>query len=164
METVETFAFVLLSFSEVVDVVSCVDLGIEVSGKFFHGLFVTCLRRCLQACRKSRRLRDRCNVAIEHVFVLRLRFPFLQLDSRNWPAISSTLGPRCRLDVLGKAGKSGARPPCGRMFVRIVLSALWDLSRFVRTLGRELLCPHLNSLTGYASRILVARCGVVPFK
>ena len=40
METVETFAFVLLSFSEVVDFVSCVDLGIEVSGKFFHGLFI----------------------------------------------------------------------------------------------------------------------------
>ena len=104
-----------------------------------------CLRRCLQACRKSRRLRDRCNVAEEHVFVLRLRFPFLQLDSRIWPAISSTLGPRCRLDVLGKAGKSEARPPCGRMFVRIVLSALWDLSRFVRTLGRELLCPRFRT-------------------
>ena len=40
METVETFAFVLLSFSEVVDLVSCVDLGIEMSSKFFHGLFV----------------------------------------------------------------------------------------------------------------------------
>ena len=40
METVKTFAFVLLSFSEVVDLVSCVDLGIEMSGKFFHCLFV----------------------------------------------------------------------------------------------------------------------------
>ena len=40
VETVETFSFVLLSFSEVVDLLNCVDLGNEVSGKFFHGLFV----------------------------------------------------------------------------------------------------------------------------
>ena len=40
METVQTLAFVLLSFSEVVDLVSCVDLGIEVGGKFFDGGFV----------------------------------------------------------------------------------------------------------------------------
>ena len=36
----------------------------------------------------------------------------------------------------------GARPPCGRMFIRIVLSSLWDLSRFVRTSGLELVWIH----------------------
>ena len=40
METVQTLAFVLPSFSEIVDLVSCVDLGIKVSGKFFDSRFV----------------------------------------------------------------------------------------------------------------------------
>ena len=117
METVQTLAFVLLSFSEIEDLVGCVDLGIEVSGKFFE----------------------------EHVFVLRLRFPFLQLDSRIWPAISSTLDPNCRLGALGKPGKSGAKLPC-RIFVRIILSALWDLSCVnVRASGLELLCLRFGT-------------------
>lgn len=40
MESVQTLAFVLLSFSEIEDHLSCADLGIEVSGKFFDGRFV----------------------------------------------------------------------------------------------------------------------------
>jgi len=40
VETVQTLAFVLLSFTEIEDLVSCVDLGIEVSGNFFNGCFV----------------------------------------------------------------------------------------------------------------------------
>jgi len=40
VETVQTLVFVLLSFSEIEHLVSCVDLRNEVSSKFFDGRFV----------------------------------------------------------------------------------------------------------------------------
>ena len=50
------------------------------------------------------------------------------------------------------------------MFVRIVLSELWDESLSPKDVNCFVRANwDLNSLTGYGSWILVARCGVVPF-
>ena len=124
-----------------------------------------CLHWCLHWCRKSRRLWDRFNAAEKHVFVFHLWSPFLRLNSWIWPAISSTWGPHCRLDALGRPGKSGARLPCCWIFVKSVLSVLWDLSCFVYTLGLELLCLHfrtwiffLDTLRGSSSLDVVSYC------
>ena len=110
--------FVLLSFPEIVDLVSCVDLGVEVGGKSFDGCFFH---------------------------------------------LGPTLPSRCNW----KAGKVGSETA---MLSNICQTCL------ARAFGLELLCPHfgtlialfalsdLNSFSGHASWVLVARCGVALFK